>query len=312
MVGLGNVGISPIPVTKLLSSWFDRRRGFAIGFASVGIGLGGFAIAQPLGAFIIPALGWRLSFLSLGVLSWVLIIPAALFIVKSRPEDRGLAPDGTPVTKSSSSPVTARLFADSWTLKAAAATLSFWLILVGFVFSTYSHTSIILHQVNFLTDSGFNVVAASSAMGFVALGSAFGKFIFGWLCDHIPPKFVAAIAFSLIAIGVMVLLNVRPSSPVFMIWLYVVPLGLGMGGWLPTLSMITSRTFGLAYYGAIFGAFSMAMNLGVAFGPTIAGYMYDSMQAYLGVFILLLVLLVISVTSMVLVRSPVRPADDRI
>jgi MFS family permease len=304
VVGLGNIGIAAVPITKLLSTWFDRRRGFAIGIASTGVGLGGFAIAQPLGAYLIPTFGWRLSFLSLGILTWSLIIPAALFIVRSRPEDMGLTPDDTPDNRAGSGPATTAPSRNDWTLRAALVTLPFWFILAAFVFSTYSHTSIILHQINFLTDIGLDVAAASSALGFVALGSALGKFIFGWLCDRIQAKYVATISVLLIATGVVILLNIHPSSPPFLIWLYVIPLGLGVGGWLPTLSVITSRTFGLAYYGAIFGILTMGMNLGVAFGPTIAGYMYDSMQTYVGVFILLLVLLVIAITSMLSVRQP--------
>jgi MFS family permease len=103
------------------------------------------------------------------------------------------------------------------------------------------------------------------------------------------------------------LLNITPASPSFMIWVYVVPLGLGIGGWLPNLSMLTSRSFGTAHYGAIFGAISMAMNLGVALGPTLAGYMYDGMQTYHGVFIVLLVMLGIAITSIVILRKPNLP-----
>ena len=84
-----------------------------------------------------------------------------------------------------------------------------------------------------------------------------------------------------------------------------------MGGWLPNLSMIVSRTFGLAYYGSVFGVLTMAMNFGVAFGPTIAGYMYDAMQTYFGVFILMLVLLVIAITAMLSVRRPQAHAKSR-
>ena len=303
VVGLGNTGISTIPTTKLLSNWFNRRRGFAIGIAATAVGIGGLVIVPLVGAYLIPSFGWRFSFLFLGILTWVLIIIPALWLIKSKPADIGLLPDGAekPETQENT-PVPATT--DDWSLNAALKTLPLWLIAVGFVTGTYAHTSIILHQVNFLTDIGFDVVAASAALGAIAFGSGVGKFFFGWLCDHIQAKYTAAMAFSLVAIGVIILTTINAASPLFVIWLYIIPFGLGVGGWLPNLSMIVSRTFGLASYGAIFGVLTMAMNFGVAFGPTIAGYMYDSMQSYSGVFILMLVLLAIAITSMLLVRLP--------
>ena len=304
IVGLGNTGIATIPTTKLVSNWFTRRRGLAIGIAATGVGAAGFVLSPILGTYLIPLFGWRFAYLMLGLITWVLIIPPALLIVKQRPSDMGLLPDGAERTEEiANSPIPSQTGSD-WTRKAALKTLPFWLIVIGFMTSTYSHTSVAQHQFNFLTDIGFPVVMASYALGFLGLGSAAGKFAFGWICDRVPPNYVATIAFSLLAIGVIILMNIKSTSPLVMIWLYVVPFGIGMGGWLPTHSLIISRTFGLTSYGAIFGMLSMGLNFGVAFGPTVAGYMYDAMQTYSGVFILLLVLLAIAITSMLSVRRP--------
>ncbi|MDD5127813.1 MAG: MFS transporter, partial [Dehalococcoidales bacterium] len=165
-----------------------------------------------------------------------------------------------------------------------------------------SHTTVVQHQVNLLTDLGVPLAAASVALGMVGLGGTIGKFFFGWACDYVPARYMAITAFTLQVIGLVALINLTEASPAGMVWLYVIPFSLGIGGWVPNMSMITSNYFGLASYGAIFGAISFFVNLGVAFGPLVAGFMYDSTKTYHGVFTLLFVMYAAALTAMVLIR----------
>jgi len=75
-------------------------------------------------------------------------------------------------------------------------------------------------------------------------------FFFGWLCDKMPVKFVYITGLFLMVLGVLVLINIEAGSPVWMVWLYAILFGFGAGSWMPTMSMLTSTTFGLASYGA--------------------------------------------------------------
>ena len=99
-------------------------------------------------------------------------------------------------------------------------------------------------------------------------------------------------------------MNVESASPSAVIWVYVVVMGLAAGGWLPTMSMLVSTNFGLAAYGAIFGAMFLAESTGEATGPLVAGYMYDIMGNYQQAFIVLLVSNAIAVTAALAVRRP--------
>lgn len=81
--------MSAIPATAAVSNWFKKHRGAAIGVLSAGVGGEGFAIAPLIGVHLIPNFGWRVSYLVLA-----LIIPIALLVIKTKPDDMGLYPDG--------------------------------------------------------------------------------------------------------------------------------------------------------------------------------------------------------------------------
>ena len=89
-----------------------------------------------------------------------------------------------------------------------------------------------------------------------------------------------------------------------MIWLYAILLGLGVGGWMPTMSMFTSTSFGLASYGVIFGMIAFAHSIGCGFGPLFAGYMYDTMGTYHWAFIIFVILLIVAILTILAVRRP--------
>ncbi len=139
---------------------------------------------------------------------------------------------------------------------------------------------------------------------FVGLGSLIGKFGFGWLCDLIRAKYAWCISLGLQLAGTIILMIVQPTSPLALIWAYAIVMGLGIGGWLPTMSMLVSTHFGLASYGIILGMMVLAQHVGTAVGPLMAGYMYDAMGTYQWAFITFVALYAIAIPAILLVRRP--------
>ena len=88
VIGLGMTAMGFVPATHVISNWFIKRRGFIVGIMSTGIGAGALVLAPIIGSYLIPDFGWRASYLALGLLTWVLIIPTVLLVIKSRPSDR--------------------------------------------------------------------------------------------------------------------------------------------------------------------------------------------------------------------------------
>ena len=307
VVGVGTAALGIVPASTLVSNWFEKKRGAAIGIMSTGIGIGGLVIAPLTGGYLIPNLGWSMSYLTLALLTCVLIIPLTLLIVRMKPADMGLYSDDTEssevVTVSDASPSTI----PGLTLKAALTTPSFWLIAVSFLLSMVSLNGFMLNQVPYLEDIGFPVTIAASALGAIGITSAIAKLGFGWLCDRVPAKYAYSIGLGLQSAGIIILMSIRPASPQTAIWLYTVIMGLAMGSWMPSMSMLISTTFGLSSYGAIFGMITLFQLVGTAAGPFVAGYMYDAMHTYYWAFFTFLVLTVVAIPAILAVRRPKSP-----
>jgi MFS family permease len=304
IIGIGMTAMGQVPSSAIVSNWFKKRRGTAIGIMSSGIGAGGFVLAPIVGGYIIPSFGWRVAYLVLATLTWALVIPLALLVMKTKPADMRLHPDGEQIPDTMVVTEALPLAAKGITLQTALTTSAFWLISTSFLTGLFSQVGVLQHQVPYLEDIGFPVALASSALGVVGLMSAIGKFVFGWLCDRIPAKYVWSIGLGFQSLSVIILINVEPASHLAIIWLYAIMIGLGAGSWLPTMSMLVSTNFGLAAYGAIFGTVTLFECTGVATGPLMAGYMYDAMGNYHWAFIILLTLNAVALPTALAVRRP--------
>ncbi len=304
IIGLGMAGTGQIPTSAVVSNWFVKRRGAAVGFMAAGVGAGGLVLAPVVGTYLLPSLGWSTSFLVLGALCWAVIIPLAAIVIRTRPEEKGLRPYGAEesVTPRLDSP---RLSKVGIPLKLAIATMTFWLIFITFLMSQFAQVGTIQNQVPLLEDAGFPVAVTAGALGVVGLVSAFGKFGFGWLCDRIQPKNALAIGLVFQVVAIIVLMSVRPGTPTSTAWLYAAAMGLGTGSWLPTMSMLVSGYFGLAHYGAIFGAVTIPYAVGSAVGPLAAGRMYDASGSYDVVLVLFLALYLVSIVTILVTRRPI-------
>jgi len=303
VIGIGMAAMGPVPATTVVSNWFNKRRGLAIGVMGIGMGTGGLTLAPVIAGYLIPNFGWEASYLGLAVLAWILI-PLALLVIRTKPADMGLHPDGieapeiaTVVEGSPSTP-------EGFTPKMALATSPFWLITIPCLLGAFGHTGVMQNQAPHLEDIGFSAATAATALGSFALAAIIGQLGFGWLCDRMQPKYALSISLSLQLAGIIILMNVQPGSSLAMIWLYAITLGLGAGAMLPIMSVLTSRSFGLASYGAIFGMMTMMVMIGNATGPLMAGYMYDAMNTYHWAFIIFIALLAVAIPIALAVRRP--------
>ncbi len=303
IVGLGMAGTGQIPTSAVVSNWFERRRGTAVGFMASGIGVGGIALAPFVGTWLLPRIGWGHSYLVLGALCWLVIVPLAILVIRTRPSEKGVVAFGAEDVTAASGH-TSEQQVSGVSLKVAMGTVAFWLIVATYFLSHFAQVGAVQNQVPFLQDAGFPMAVSAGALGAVGLSSAFGKFGFGWLCDRMQARYVLAIGLSLQFGSIIVLMGIGPDSPAAAVWLYAVMIGLGLGSWLPTMSMLTSGYFGLANYGAIFGAITIPYAVGSAVGPLVAGRLYDSSGSYTGVFVVFLVLFAVAIVSILVCRRP--------
>ncbi|OGO21875.1 MAG: hypothetical protein A2144_04785 [Chloroflexi bacterium RBG_16_50_9] len=303
VIGISSAAIGIVTLSCVVSHWFSKRRGMAIGIMSMGVGASGVIFAPLIAVILLPNLGWSHTYLALAAIFGAVAIPLSLFVIKNKPADLGLFPDGMEAHDTVSIAAASAAAAEGSSLKTALATPAFWLI-ASSVILTHAHAGISQSVVPHLGDLGFPAGIAASTISITSITSTSSMFFFGWLCDRIPVKFACVIGLGAMALGILILINVEPESPVWMVWLYAVIFGFGMGSWMPTMSMLTSTSFGLASYGAIFGMMTLFQNLGGAGGPLLAGYLFDVMNTYHWAFIIILGLVLLAVPLVMLVRRP--------
>ncbi|MBA7594239.1 L-lactate transporter [subsurface metagenome] len=305
VIGIGMSGAGFVPITVALSNWFTRRRGMAIGIATVGVALGAIALA-PLTNFVIESASWRASYVVLGVITLICCVLPVMLVMKTRPQDMGLLPDGEqPVAVAESATVPAEESAGAgepgWTTSTAIRTLPYWLTLVAFFFVGMAIAGVLQHEKKFFEDVGIAAATASLALGFTGGIGGVGKVTFGYLADRISPKRTALVCFALQIVGLVLLLNTESAA---MMWVSVAVFGFAMGGNIALQPLIIGDFFGLASFGTIFGSIVLAAAVGSALGPVLAGAMYDALDSYNVVFTIFIIGYAVALAALVLARRP--------
>jgi MFS family permease len=171
MVGAGSVCLGYSGQSQFLPNWFNRRRGLAMGLAFAGVGLGSITLL-PWVQYMIEQTGWRTACTAIGIVVLVVLAPINL-LLRKRPEDIGLRPDGDAAASESSKPASYVVDPDwvaiDWTLKRAIRTARFWWISLGYFCGLYIWYAVQVHQTKYLLDIGFSPSVAVWALGEVSL-----------------------------------------------------------------------------------------------------------------------------------------------
>src|SRR5215472_643825 len=194
LVGGGSVCVGYTGQALFLANWFVRRRGLAISVAYSGVGVGSI-ILLPWLQVLIGSVGWRTACRVLALLMLVVLVPLNL-LLKRRPEDMGLAPDGDPRAGHAGSGNLAGNVVDpawasvDWTLRRAVRTARFWWIAVGYFTGLYAWYAVQVHQTKYLIEIGFSASYAAWALGLVSLTGIPGQIGLGQLSDRVGREWV--------------------------------------------------------------------------------------------------------------------------
>ncbi|MBI2885838.1 MAG: MFS transporter [Chloroflexi bacterium] len=277
-----------LPPTAAVANWFVRRRSLAFGILSTGFSFGG-AIMVPLLGWLIATYGWRTTALVVGVGMWLIGIPLCL-VIRQRPEEKGLLPDGDPPPNSPDPqrrealsggadyhhlPVGAASEAE-FTLREALRTRTWWFLALAFMLRNFALSSIVVHQVTLLVDRGFDFQEASNLLGLVALVGVPGRLIFGYLGDRFPKSLLLVVGLLMQAVGLLCLLVAYQPWQVLV---YALLFGFAWGC-VPVFMAMRAEYFGLRHFGTIGGFMQMVITAGSMTGPWFAGWIYDVTQSY--------------------------------
>jgi MFS family permease len=218
----------------------------------------------------------------LGILVLALLGPLNL-LLKHRPEDIGLEPDGHRTIGAAPPPsniVDRDWAAIDWTLRRALGTARFWWIAVAYFGALFSWYAIQVHQTKYLTEIGFSATDAAWALGLVSLVAVPGQIALGHVSDRIGREWVWAIGnggFVVSCVALILLAN-HPTMP--LLWVMVVAQGTLGYSLTSVMGPIPAEIFAGKHSGGIFGTVMLSAILGGAAGPWVAGVMHDLTGGY--------------------------------
>jgi MFS family permease len=305
IIGIGSAGITLIPNQTLISNWFEKKRGRAMGFMMMGIGFGGL-VMPPLANYLIEISNWRNSFLILGAMILVAILPTTLIFVRTKPSDMGLQPDGISSDgEDSSSEGEQTVGASGLEAKRALSTSSFWLLFVAFVLLVFGESGLTVHFVRFAGGEGLSYQTAANVWGFAIFVSAIGRLGVGVLADRWNPRNLIAVThgFHAIAMIILVIFFIRMGSHSLITYgAFALIYGLSLGGSAVLLPVMVGRCFGLANFSKVLGLLMMGFALGVVGGPLLAGSLSDKTGSYESVLIIFAVAFGIAAGAVALIK----------
>lgn len=302
-IGIGICTIGLIVASVLISRWFEARRGLALGISLAGIGLGGMVMV-PLAEFFISVFNWRGAYLLLGILiiAFVPLILAAL--LKERPEELGLLPDGGSLNPGSSKTDKGWIHGQKgFSPKESLKTPTFWLLALAGFFFTLAYAAIVSHLAPILTDAKATPKFAAAMLGLTIGISAIGRIAFGILADKFNKKYVLMSCLLLQGGGVLFLMKPEYSG---LILIFAIIFGVAYGGVLSSTPLVLGEFFGIKSLGEIFGYHSLISTIGAFFGPLVAGAIYDLYGDYSLAFIISLFSCFMAGGLVFLARRPIR------
>ena len=293
LMALGLLGASTMSCVILISSWFYRQRGLAIGIALVGTSLGGMLLS-PFNVWLIERVGWRQAFMFEAAFPIVLLTVIAL-VVRNTPKDVG----GTALGVAEQD---RDLRSEGLSFEEAIRTRTFWAIGLSGMMIYYSILSLYSHLFLHMRDLGFEPQMAGFSLALLSLLGLTGKLVNGALADRIDRHKVFLGCLVIMLIGVAGLATLRKD--------WVLPaiaiIGLGWGGLFTLYNMLAVNNFGLKSAGKIGGVISMMESMGGGLGIFLTGVLFDRYGSYRVAFTVILALVVVGLLLGTQVKSEVR------
>ncbi len=294
-----------LAVVSTVNNWFIRRRSLAIAATTSGIHFGGFLV--PVLALGMDTHGFRWATLGIGVFMLLMIGPAVK-VIRTRPEDIGLLPDGdSALTRASDSEdaSTKEGIAQSeeaeFTVRQALRTSAFWILTIVHISSTISIVTLSLHLVPKLTDMGLSLSTAGIVVLTYTATAVPTQFLAGFIADRLPKPPVLFAFLALQAAGMMV---IAFAGSIEVAFLFAFLYGMGFGGRVPLLTSIRGDYFGRKAFATIMGLSQMPNNIAMMFAPLFAAYMYDTTDSYLIPFLTFAILNFLGAVLVLFVRKP--------
>jgi MFS family permease len=256
-------GTTAVAFSAVISRWFDKRRGLALGIAFAGVGVGGAAWSL-ITQWLFDAVGWRDAFLYMGAFLVVVLFPAMLLVLKNSPEAMGQAPDGE-------APAEGGVKAEVWglTLPQAMRDYRYWLVLATFFTIACVTYGVQLNLVSILRSEGVTAQTAAAAQASIWSAMVLGRLSTGWLMDRFFAPRVALAFLTPCVIGAAMLALGAHGPAAFGAAMLV---GVATGAEGDVLAYLLGRYFGLRHFGVIYATQFALYAVGSSTGPLVLSW----------------------------------------
>lgn len=283
-----------VPLLSSVARWFAGRRSLMTGIVISGLTIGQL-FAPPVINWLISTYGWRLSYVILGSVALISVVPAAQFLRREsssmgqlpNSENEGKEKELIPDTK-------------AFTLKEAIHTTQFWLVSLMFFCFGYGAFAITVHIVPHATELGISAESAANILAINGGVGIFGNFVLGGIIgDRIGNRTAFVIGFVLMVASLFWLVFVREAG---MLYLFAIVFGLALGSMGTSESPLIARLFGLKFHGMIYAVVGLGFTAGGAVGPIMSGYLFDLNGDYQLSFLFCAMLGVVGLISVAILR----------
>lgn len=258
------------PMIATVTGWFTTRMNLAVSLVSAGMGMAPLTLS-PLASWLITHQGWRAAMFYIGVLAWMVLIPASLFV--RRPPVAGAAsgPGQPPAPTARKEEVVRALTSPQF-------------LVLGFTFMLCcaAHSGPIFHVVSYAMYCGLGSMAAVSVYSVEGIAGLGGRILIGLLADRFGAKRLLVITLIVQSLAIAAYLKVNELSEFYTL---AVIFGVAYGGGMPLYASIARGYFGQHIMGTVFGAATMLSSLGMSLGPTVGGWVFDTYHDYAWLYI---------------------------
>ncbi len=269
LMGCCGAAILYEPAFAVIATWFIHKRGTAMAIVTFTAGFAS-TIFVPLSDALLVALGWRQAIFILGILLGIITIPLHLLVLRRKPADLGLLPDGESIApeKKQAPPVN---------LAAVLRSRFFWVMTLAFALSTLSISAVRVHFIPLLISIGIHPSSAALASGSIGIMQVVGRIIFAPVEARFSVRTMVIGVFMLLALSLSLLL--LGNSPLLII-LFIILFGMAIGTHTLTRPLVVADTYGARFYGRISSAMVIVLTAAATSAPFAAGVMFDLFNSY--------------------------------
>jgi MFS family permease len=269
-IGLGWACLSTTAITTTLAPWFELYQGRAVSTALLGASIGGMVGAPSL-LLAIGRFGFTAAMLTAAVITLIVLLPLALLVLKRRPEDLGLQPDGA-----AQSGHTLLVEQRRWTRRDALRTAMFWSVVLAFGFGLMVQIGFISHHVSLVAPVA-GTAGASAAVSGAAIAAFLGRLALARYSDRIDVRLTSG-AVLLLAASALCIMALVPTAAALLTASVV--FGLTIGNVTTLSPLVVRREFGAASFGTVYGLASTCIGLISGLGPSFYGLLHDISGGY--------------------------------